>query len=427
MQIVVENVGPCRKRVRLVVPPERVKREIDDTLRNASMSIRLPGFRPGHVPRAVLEKKFGAAIRRDVKESLVNDGYRQALKDHNLSPLSSPKIDIEGLQLQSNGGLEVDFELDVRPEIQPEGYKGAAVTIAKPAVNEREIDEQIDQIRKLRRRPTKDEAAALERDGFAMASIEFREGDRAVLKRDNVRVMTTTPVVGADAGEFEKTITGKKAGESFEIAVEFPAEFEARDVAGKKGVACLTIREVYRLVAPTDEEMLRELDMPDLQTLRSDVSRRLMDAKAKAERRRAEDEILDRSLAETPIELPEHLLDDQMEGRLGRLRAHMEAQGATAEETAAELQKERARSRDDVAKGIRRFFLMEAIAKKEKLFVTEDDLVQELRSIAERNQSTVDEVRRYYEEQQLLPALRLDVLETKVRGFVYDSAKRNEI
>ena len=69
--------------------------------------------------------------------------------------------------------------------------------------------------------------------------------------------------------EFEKQMTGKKVGESLELPVTFPAEFEVRDVAGKSGVACLTVREVYRLVAPTDEEMLRELDMPDLQGARA--------------------------------------------------------------------------------------------------------------------------------------------------------------
>lgn len=427
MQIVVENVGPCRKRVRLVVPPDRVQREIDDNLRQASRSLRLPGFRPGHVPRTVVEKRFGAAIRRDVKESLVNDGYRQAMKDHNLSPLSSPQIDIDGLALQDNGGLEVDFELDVRPEIDPKGYKGVAVTLASAAAEEREIDEQLERFKRMRRRPEADPTGGLDREGYAMASIEFREGDRVVLQRDGVRLMSTTPVVGSDPAEFQKQLVGKKAGESFELPITFPAEFEARDAAGKSGVVRVTVREVFRLVPPTDEELLRELDMPDLPTLRADVRRRLLDSKSQTERRRAEDEILDRALTETPIDLPERILDEQMETRLSRLRGHLEAQGAKPEEIAAEMEKERSRSRDDVAKGIRRFFLLEAIAKKEKLFVTEDDLAQELRAIAERNQSSFEEVRQYYDQQGMLPALRVDVLEAKVRGFVFDSAKRNEI
>jgi trigger factor len=189
----------------------------------------------------------------------------------------------------------------------------------------------------------------------------------------------------------------------------------------------VTLREVFRLAPPSDEELLRELDMPDLATLRADLRRRLDQSKRQAERRRAEDAVLDRILEANPVELPDRILDDQIQARVARLRAHLEGSGATPEETEAELEKERARGREEVAKGIRRFFLLEAIAKKEKLFVTEDETTAELQSIAERNDSSLEEVRRYYAEQELLPALRLDLLETKVRGYLYDQAQRTEI
>jgi len=242
-----------------------------------------------------------------------------------------------------------------------------------------------------------------------------------------VRVHPTTPVVGADPKAFETALTGRRAGESFEIPVELPAEFEARAAAGKTGLARVTLREVYRLVAPSDEDLLRELDLPDLGALRGDVRRRIEQSKVEAERRRAEDEILDRAAAENPFEIPERLVERQLEARLSQARAHYEARGVQAEQVQAEVDRERSRSRDDLLKGIRRFFLMDAIARKEKLFVTEDDLDAELRRIAERNQASPDEVRRYYEQQDLVSALKMDVLESKVRAFLFENAKRNEV
>ena len=99
MQITVETVGLCRKRIQLVIPPERVKEEVNEYIRQASTTLRIPGFRPGHVPRAVVEQRYGKAIRKDVKESLVNDGYQQALKEHNIQPLSTPQVDLEAIPL----------------------------------------------------------------------------------------------------------------------------------------------------------------------------------------------------------------------------------------------------------------------------------------------------------------------------------------
>jgi trigger factor len=179
------------------------------------------------------------------------------------------------------------------------------------------------------------------------------------------------------------------------------------------------LREVYRLVPPTDEELLKDLDMPDLDTLRADVRRRMKEAREHHERRHAEDSLVDAVVAANGFDIPARLVEQQVESRIAQHRTQAEA--PPTDEAVAEL---RAKLQPDMEKGLRRLFVLEAIARKEKLFVTEDDLMAELRSIAERNQSSVEEVARYYQQQNLLPAMRLDLLETKVRNFLYENAHR---
>jgi trigger factor len=419
MQITVETVGLCRKRIQLFVPPERIREEVNEYLKNAAGQMRVPGFRQGHVPRNFVEKRYGAAIRKDVKESLVNDGYQQAVKEHNLQPLTAPHVDLESIPLDEEKGLKVDFEIDTRPEFEPKDYKGIDVKTNAVTVSNDDVENQLKEIRNHSRRPVKDESAPITDDTFAIAALEFRMGDKVVLQRDSVRVRPGMTLGGADAGEFTKLLSGKKVGESFEMELTFPEEFEVKEAVGQKGQCKVTIREVYKLVAPSDEEVLKELDMPDMDTLKKDLTRRITEARDRDERRRVEEELIEAALEKNKFEIPDRIIDQQVESRL-------EQQNANAESPVPpeEVAKLREKMKPDMDKGLRRLFLLEAIAKKEKVFVTEDDLMGELRSIAERNQSTVEEVARYYQQQNLLPAMRLDLLETKVRNLLYESAKR---
>lgn len=419
MQITVESIGPCRKRIQLVVPPDRVKKEVDESLRNAAQNLRLPGFRPGHVPRSIIEKRYGQAIRQDVKESLVQDGYQRALTEHNLLPMGTPKLDLDAVAIDEKEGLKVAIELDTRPEFELTKYRGIAAEGRAVSVSDEDVEEQIREIRSMRSRPVKDDVGAIDANAFALASLQFREGDKVVLTRDSVRLRLGMAIHGSNPEEFQKLLTGKKPGDSFEIGLTFPADFEVADVAGKEGVARVEVREVYRLVPPSDEELLKDLDMPDLETLRGDVRRRIEEAREANERRRVEDELIEKVVAAHPFEIPDRLVDTQVDARIEQHRSH--ADTPPSDEEIAAL---RAKLKPEMERGLRRLFVLEALARREKIFVTEDDLVAELRGIAERNQSNVEEVARYYQQQNLLPALRMDLLETKVRSFLYEHATK---
>ncbi|MFN0207143.1 MAG: trigger factor [Planctomycetota bacterium] len=426
MQINVETVAPCRKRVHLVIPPERVREELESSLREASANVRLPGFRQGKVPRAVVEKRFGAAIRKDIKEQLINEGFQQALKDNNIVPLTQPELDLEKVSIDDPTGVTVDIEFDIRPEIDVKNYKGVEVKIESAKATDDETANQMSQIRKMRSRPERDDTVPVNDDSYAMATVAFTFEDKQILERDNVRVMTGMRLAGADEKEFQDSLRDKKVGESFDINLTFAEDFEVKEAAGKAGVAKITIRETYKLLYPTDEELLKQLDMPDMDTLRADVRRRIDEAKAGHIRKQAEEYILDKVAAENVFEMPTHVVDHQVEARIHQNLQQMQQAKQLPENWEELLPKERERLRPEMEKGLRRLFLLEAIAKKEKIFVTEDDLEAEFRLIAERNQSTPEEVVQYYQQNNLIGALRIDLLESKVRAFLFENAKRTE-
>lgn len=426
MQIQVETIAPCRKRVRLSIPADKIRGAVEEGFQQASVNIKVPGFRAGHVPRSFIEKRYGEAIRADVKERIVNEGYQQALRDHHIMPLSSPQVDYANIKIDEKKDLEVDLEFDTKPEVEVKNYKNVDVTVERVVTGDDDVEKQIVEIKKMRRRPSQDNTIALDEDAYAMASIAFRAGDRVVLERDNVRVMLGMALAGADVAEFQEKLKGKKLNDNFELALTFPADFEVADVQGQPGVAKLTLTELYKLNPPTDEELLKDLDIPDFDTLRKDVRRRMEEARASHGRRQAEEQILERVAAENPIDLPDRVVDGQVDQRIAQHFSQLQQNNQLPENPEELLKQERERLRPEMDKGLRRLFLIDAIARKEKIFVTEDDLEGEFRAIAERNQSSAEEVIQYYHQNNLIGALRIDLLETKVRAFLFENAKRTE-
>lgn len=423
LQITVEDLGPCQKKVRVRVPPERIREEIENGIKNAGRYLKVPGFRPGHIPRQIVEQRYGDAIRREVKETLVQDAYREALQEKQLVPLTSPEIPLDKLTLEEQKALEFEVSIDVRPTIELKKYKGVGAKREKVSVAASEIDDQIKNLRASRRRPVSDPEGKLAEEGFAVCSIEFFEGKDSILKRDAVRISSVTPVVGTDPKKFEKALLGKKVGESIELDLKYPEDFEVETARGKSGKVKLVVSDIYKLIEPTDEEMLKTFDFPDLDTLKKETEKTILSHKEEQESRRIEDKIIDELIEAHQFELPQRVVDDQAESALSRFRSLREGAGIKGEALAAEVAAQQSKTRETAVKQCKGFFLIEAIARKEKLFVTDEELIAELQGIADRNQTPVKEVVQYYQQQNLIPMLRIELMEKKVRKFLVENAK----
>jgi len=423
IQTTVKDLGPCRKKLTVVIPPDRVRREIEEGFENAGKQLRIPGFRAGHVPRKIVEQRYGEAIRREIKEMLIQDSYREAVEDQKLAPLGSPTIDFDKITFGGEAEVRFEVELDVRPAIELKNYKGVQVAREKVTVSPQEVDEQVRSLKRQIRRPVAYPEGSLGEEGFAICRVQFLESGKAVLQREAVRIAPQTPVVGSDPEGFRKAMVGKKKGESLEVPMTFPEDFEVEGVRGKPGHARLTLTEVYRFHEPTDEEMLRAFDFPSLDTMRQETEKTILAHKNETEDRRIEEAILSEIIGAHDFELPERIVEEQVESSLARFRALREAAGAKPEEVAAEVAARRKDSRKNAEKQVMGFFLIEAIGRKEKLFVTDDEIKAELQAIAARNQSSLQEVLAYYEQQNLLPMLRMELLESNVRRFLRENAK----
>jgi trigger factor len=423
MEVQVEAVGPCRMRVSVTVPAERIKSHLEAVYAQASNQVRLKGFRPGKVPRKLLEQKFGPAILADAKQSLLNETFAEAVQQEQLQIIGAPELGEGGAEVPADGPFLYRVEVDVRPALEVGEVKGVEVARGSTEVTAEDLDAALAQIAGTKRKlSVVDEEIAA--GDFARVDMVFKHAGNAVHERKAVQVNTQIPVAGTDPEEFAAKLIGRRKGEVVVIPLTFPQGFEKEDLRGQTGEVELTIHEVSKVVTPPLDDALAKLfDFPSLDQMREDLARKLGEDKVRREESRQEQEIIDTLLAEHPFDVPGRMVKDQSQHQLRRIEEEMESQKAPPEEVRAKIEELRSESDAVADKSVKTFFLLEAIAKKEKIFVTESDVEAELRAVAARHQTSYEEAREAYEKQNMMSDLRVGLMERKVRKYLREHAR----
>lgn len=424
MEVQVEETGPCRKTLTIKVPPEQVKAHVAEVFKTASNQVQVKGFRPGKVPRKVLQQRFGTQILEEAKESLINTSFEDACKDHDISFIGKP--DVEGIDespLSEEQALEFQVHLDVRPEFEVKNVKGVEVKAESTEVTEEDIENGLKQLAN-QKRSLKTVDDPVEDGDFVKGDLAFKKDGEEILTRSGAQLNTNIPVAGTDPQAFSDKLRGAEKGKVLEIEIKYPDTFEKEEVRGQEGTLQITINEVMRVVPPPiDDQLAKGFDYDSLDALKEELQKRIGEEKASAETARQENVILETLLNDNPFALPQSLVADQKQHLLQQIEAQLRERGADDDTVKQEVIKHTEEAEKEAERRVRVFFLLEAIAKSQKIFVTEGDIDVELRNIAAQNNVTPEQAREHYEKNDLLGDLRLSVMERKVREFLRENAK----
>ncbi|MCA8981373.1 MAG: trigger factor [Planctomycetes bacterium] len=427
MQVTVEKTGPCEAKVSFTVPHDEFQSEYQKGLKQAGSTVKMKGFRPGKVPTKVLEKSFGADVRRQALEQFFKQAYEQAVTENELKPVGHQRVPIDELDLASGKDIQQSFEISLRPEFTLGNYKGLTVESELAPVMDQEIEAAIEDLRRQRATPEKAGDEGLPEDGVTVCKLEWKVDGETILEREGLRLSPLQPVPGNDPDAYTKALTSAKEGDVVEVPLTVPEDFDKEDLRGKTGTSYFTIVEAYRLVLPSDEEIFKLLQVDNAEELNKVAKDRLTQAKIAQENGRQETLLLEQLIeAHSAMDLPAAMLEAQAQGRTQALRQQLEQQGLTAEAIDAEVAKQADAIRKLVEKGLRAFFLVHAVADKEGIKLSQEDLNNELMNIANRNQASVEEVAKYYRENNLFEQMAIELTERKVRKYLREHAKVTE-
>jgi trigger factor len=311
MQISVESIGALERRMNIQVPAQRVDQAINERLQSLSRTVRINGFRPGKVPVTVVRKQYGAAVRQEVIEGLVQTTFSEAVSGQKLNPAGGPRIE----EFKADEGQDLSYRavFEVYPEFEVKGLEELVVNRPAVDVGEADIDVMIDNLRRQQATYVKVEHVAKDTD---RVTIDF-EGKIDGVAFDGGQGNNFPIVVGAGRmlPDFEAGLQGIKAGETREVNVSFPADYAAANLAGKAAVFTLTAHSVEeQQLAEVNDEFAKLFGVTEggVAKLREEVADNMRRELAENIRGRVRQQLFDGLLAANAIEVPAVLVANQV-------------------------------------------------------------------------------------------------------------------
>ena len=427
MEVTVEKSSACLAKISFTVPSADLEREVERALKNVGSQTRMKGFRPGKVPVHVLEKSFGKEVRRETVQKYVREAYEKAVQDEKLRPAAHPEIGGDQLDVLVGSDLTLDFELCLRPDIELGDTKGLEIRVPKVEVDEEELDRALEEVRNRQSSAEKaEDGEGLGENGMALAKLTFMLGDEILNEREGMRVGPEQPLPGTDPEEYKQALTGALVGDEINLALTYTDDFPEEKARGEAGTCSLVLSEIYRIVPPDDETLFKMFEAEDEAGMRENAMTRLREAKEEQRNQMIESRLLEQMLATHPMELPTQLVEKQVAARIQGLTEQLANQGVSPEEAEERIGAETETGYETASKSLSALYLVEAIGQKEELQISDEDMMAELQSIAQRNNAPLDTVRDYYREQNLFPQLATELLEKKVRVFLRENANITE-
>jgi trigger factor len=373
VQITVEDLSPIKKKIGVALPPEEVRAEIDQAYRGLQQRARIKGFRPGRVPRAILERYYGEQVHSEVIGKLIQESYARALEEHHLHAVARPEIVAD--EVKPDAGLSYSATIEIKPTFEVAGYDALEVERAVAPVAEDAVDAQIERFRQ------------------SLAQFARRD-DRDVVEQGDLVEIGYTGVIdgrvipGASAENrvievgahtfpppFDERLVGVKRGESAHIEVTYPEHHHGAEIAGKRMTFRVQVKEIGRKELPAlDDEFAKDHgECGSLGELREKV-RRALESTAEREADDTMRAALVRTLLErNPIEVPEALVERRFDAMLHDLGIP-ESSPEADPERAAQLDALRTEVRQRARESVQSALVLERLAAQEQLEVADPEI-----------------------------------------------------
>ncbi len=421
MKVDIEEISSTKRALRIELPLQSLLDKLEEAYRHLSKEARLPGFRPGKAPRDVLRLHFKEEARQEALRELIPAGYTQALKEANLDPVSEPTVD----EVVCEEGKPLSFRasFEVRPALQPSGYTGVQVYREKVDVADSEVDQALEYLREQASEYVPMEGWPALREDLVVVDYEGFIGGKPL---KGATAQNVSILLGARQfiPEFEEQLHGLKKGDPKEFTLEFPADHGRRELAGKRVLFRVAVKEVKKKrVPPLDNDFAKSAgECENVRELKEKVEKDLLAHKEREQAAHLKDQILEQLLAAHPFDAPESLVDAEVEHILAELKRSLTSRGATAAQTEEEATRGRDKARDLARKRVRSSLFLEAVAKQERLVVSEEELNEEIRSFAAALHQDPAAFREMLRREGRLEGIERRLLERKALNFLYERA-----
>lgn len=422
MKVNVEEVSPVERKLSIEVEKERVEEELNRAYDSLGRHVKIAGFRPGKVPRRLLQQRFKDEVEGDVIRKVVERAYLEAIREHNVEAVANPQVTPEG-GLKPNEPFRFQARVEVRPKVEPKEYSGVPLPRREIKVDDQKVTERLEQIRQNLSRLEPVERDVAQAGDFAVidfdATVDGAEFPGS--KAENVQVeISPGELVESKIAALE----GVKVGDTKEIDYAFPLDYQVEQVKGKTGHFKVRLKGMkVRIVPELNDDLAKEVQGG--QTL-DELKSRIRTDLEKAEKNKAEAddrEALFKALIErNPFEVPKAMVERAIDMMLDGALRMMARSGVDPRALNLDFTRLREEMREKATLEVKGTLLLEAIAEREKLQATDEDLEKRIEELAGDTQQALSQIRKHFRDPDQRRNLQLRLREEKTIEFLKASA-----
>ena len=426
MSVQVENLEHNMAKLTIEVAAEELEKALDSAYQKQKKQISVPGFRKGKVPRAMIEKMYGAGVfYEDAANILMQQTYAGAVDESGVDIVSRPTVEVT--QIEKGQPFIYTAEVAVRPEVTLGKYMGVTVTKIDTSVSDEEVDAELENQRNKNARTVtvtdrpvaEGDTAVIDFEGFVDGvAFEGGKGENHPLEIGSHTFIDT----------FEDQLVGKNTGDEVEVNVTFPKEYHAEDLAGKPAVFKVKINEIKTKELPelNDEFASDVSEFETLEEYKESVKKNLEETKENNAKRTKEDEAIKKIIEKSEMEIPDAMIESQVQNMIQEFAQRLAQQGLSFDQymqfSGMTMDKMKEQVRPEALTRIQSSLVLEQIAKEENFEITEDDVNAEIEKMAKAYGMEADKLKEYVGDDEK-ESMKRDIAIEKAVQFIMDNVK----
>lgn len=393
------------------IPEDAYAESFRTKLAEYQRRVQLPGFRAGKVPHTMIESRFGDVIKAEVIESLIERSYKDSCSEHKISPITEGKVS----KLSAEAGKPITFtiEAEVDPEIEIKGYDKLKVNPRPNKIKKGDVNKALDELRD-RMAEFKDVERESRKGDFL--TIEYRK----VIIDGEEKKGISSPQYPIELGagtikDFDKGLSGSKAGGVVEVSIKFPGNYGDAELAGKRGDLTVLVTKVQEKILPeVNAEFLKKLgDFASEEALREKIAADLQGRENERARNEAFNRAIDQLIDKNDIDIPPSRVQAYLDGVMEEAARY--ARPGQAQPSREEIEQ---RYKDPAIHAMKRHRIIDYIATQEKIKPTQEEVDAEIRKLAEYYQQPFDQLKETLRQNGTVLRIRADLREAKTMNFL---------
>jgi trigger factor len=428
--ITIEDAGPATKKVSVEIPRDRIATKLAEQFKDLRKQAAIPGFRVGHAPQKLIEKRFAGDVKDQVKRTLISESYEQAIEKNKLQVLGEPEFENpDAIELKDEGTLNYSFSVEVQPEITLPELKGLKIKKPKIEIKDENVDQAMINLREQQGTLVPVEDRGIEPKDYITADIHVKMGDEVIdHAHDAQLVVRPGRIAGIQIHELDKHLAGLKSGETRTFEADVADTHPNEKIKGKKVDIEVKLKDIKKLEpAEINTEFLEGLGFENEKELREALHEQMVERINSDVQQNQREQVSKYLLDNVTLELPAKISDKQADRVVQRRALDLMQRGMPEEKIVENIEALRSGAKDEAARELKLFFILQKIATDQEVDVDEAELNGRIALMAAQRGERPEKLKQQMTKDNSLSSLYVTMREQKAIDKILESAEIEEV